>query len=294
MKSSKLLYSTYFEEYKLNDEQLKELQNALLFMFLDVKKVCDDNNIDYMMSGGTLLGTIRHKGFIPWDDDIDIMMLRSEYEKFKLVFAKTFKDKYILAEPLSDKRYVNKFPKIFKRDTKYIEIPYAGINDFDMLFIDIFIVENIPDSKVVQRIKSKIYNFAFKGASVCVDYLFPSPVIIEKAKINLEVSSYYNFRRKLGAIFSHIGGIYFYLRICERIARSKKQSKYLGVPSAISYEREILPREIFTKLTTGYFCGYEVKIPEEYDTYLSNLYGNYMEIPSKEKREVHVAYKVEL
>lgn len=294
MQSSKTLYSNYFKEYKLDINKLKELQDSLLLMFLDVKKVCDDNDIDYMMSGGTLLGTIRHKGFIPWDDDIDIMMLRSEYEKFKLAFKKTLKDKYILAEPLSDKKYFSKFPKIYKKGTTYVEIPTAGVDGFDMLFMDIFIVENIPNSKVLQKIKSKIYNFAFRGASVCIDYLFPSPVIIEKAKINLKVSNYYNFRRKLGALFSHIGGIYFYLGICERMARSKKQSKYLGVPSAISYEREILPREIFTKLTTGYFCGYEVKIPADYDRYLSNLYGNYMEIPSEEKREVHVAYKVEL
>ncbi|MGG7190020.1 LicD family protein [Clostridium paraputrificum] len=294
MKSSKLLYSTCFEEYKLNDFQIKNLQNSLLSMFLDFKQVCDENSIDYMMSGGTLLGTIRHKGFIAWDDDIDIMMLRSEYEKFRKIFVENLSDKYILAEPLSTEKYFSKMPKIFKKGTTYVEIPTAGVNSLDMLFIDVFIIENIPNPKMIQKIKAKIYNFAFKGSSVCIDYLFPSPVILEKSKTNAELAEYYNFRRKIGFVFSHLGGINFYLKICEKLSQSKNESKYLGVPSAISYEREILPREVFTELTTGIFCGYEVKIPANYDRYLRNLYGNYMEIPPVEKRESHVAYKIEL
>ena len=83
MRTSKSLYSRCFEEYRLSDETLKKLQNELLLMLIDVKSVCDSCQINYMLSGGSMLGAVRHQGFIPWDDDIDIMMLRSEYERFK-------------------------------------------------------------------------------------------------------------------------------------------------------------------------------------------------------------------
>ena len=294
MLSSKLIYSTYFSEYKLDGDQIKRLQNELLAIFIDIKNVCDEYNIQYMMSGGSLLGTVRHKGFSPWDDDIDIMMLRSEYEKFRHVFNITCSDKYILTEPLSDKKYLYKMPKIYKKGTKYVEIQNAGIHAFDMLFIDVFIIENIPDSKFLQKIKGRIYDFAYKGASVCIDYLYPSPAIEDKIKMSQELAKYYGFRKKIGFFFSKMGGIYFYLKICEKLAQTKKKSKYLGIPSGISYEREIFPCEVFTELTMGKFCGYEVKIPADYDRYLTNLYGDYMEIPPIEKREFHIAYKIEI
>lgn len=291
MKASKSLYSTCFEEYKLSDDLLKKLQHELLLMFLDIKSICDKYDIDYMLSGGTLLGAVRHNGFIPWDDDIDIMMTRHEYDRFRKVFNNTFTDKYVLAEPLSDPKYFCKMPKIYKKGTTYVEIPNAGINAYDMIFIDIFIIENIPNSKIIQWVKSKIYNFAYKGSSVCIDYLYPSPIIMEKSLQNQEVNEYYKFRRKIGCLFSHVGGINFYLRICEKFAQTNRRTRFMGVPSAISYEREILPSDIFVELTVGNFCGSDVKIPANYDRYLTNLYGNYMELPPLEKREYHVAYK---
>lgn len=292
--SSKLLYSTYFSEYKLDSKQIKKLQNELLAIFIDVKNVCDEYNIQYMMSGGSLLGAVRHEGFIPWDDDIDIMMLRSEYEKFRNVFNKTCSDKYVLMEPLSDKKYFYKMPKIYKKGTKYVEIQNAGIHAYDMLFIDVFIIENVPDSKFLRKIKGRIYDFAYKGASVCIDYLYPSPVIEEKAKRNQGLAEYYRFRKRIGFFFSKMGGIYFYLKICEKLAQTKKETVYLGIPSGISYEREIFPCEVFTKIAMGNFCGYKVKIPADYDRYLTNLYGDYMKIPPIEKRELHIAYKIEI
>lgn len=294
MIASKTLYSKSFKEYQLTEEQLKNLQNILLNMFLDIKKICDIHNIKYIMGGGSLLGTIRHKGFIPWDDDIDIMLLREEYNKLKDVFEKNLSEKYILAEPLSGNHYYSKMPKIYKKGTTYVEIPFAGIQSYNMVFIDVFIIEQIPKSAIIRKIKSNLYDFSYKASSVCLDYLYPSPAILDKCKYDDEVLQYYKFRRRLGFIFSKLGGINFYLWICEKLANSNSESEYLGVPAGISYEREILKKEVYLELTTGKFCGYDVNIPLHYDIYLKNLYGDYMKIPPIEKRENHMAYKVKL
>ena len=292
VKSSKSLYSTCFTKYKLTSEQLLNLQHELLKMLIDVKNICDSNNIDYMLSGGTLLGAIRHKGFIPWDDDIDIMMTRNEYDKFKVCFEAAFKERYQLTEPLSSPRYVSKMVKIYKKNTLFVEIPTAGVHGADMMFIDLFIIENVPSPGLTRKIKSVLYDIAFKASSVCVDYKYPSPIIEDESKNNKELNAYYSSRKRLGALFSHLGGMKFYLSICERIANQKKRTGWYGVPSAISYSREVFPCELFEEIGTAEFCGYEVKIPQNYDAYLKNLYGNYMEVPPPEKREVHSAYKI--
>jgi lipopolysaccharide cholinephosphotransferase len=163
-----------------------------------------------------------------------------------------------------------------------------------MLFVDVFIIENMPNQAWKRTVKGAVYDFAYKGSSVCIDYLFPSPVIETKAETDREVKKYYRFRKKMGCIFSHMGGIHFYLKLCDTLAQHSGETKYLGIPSGISYGREIFERKVLTELGTAMFCGYEVKIPADYDTYLKNLYGDYGKIPPKEKREVHAAYKVEL
>ena len=293
MKKSKGLYSKFFLEYELTGERLKTLQVELLLMLKDVKSVCDEYGIDYMLSGGTMLGAVRNQSFIPWDDDIDIMMLRSEYEKFADKFRSAFPGKYIVAEPFSDPHYFSKAVKIFKRGTTFVEIPNAGVGGMDMIFLDLFIIENVPAPGLHRKLKAVLYDTAYKASSVCIDYLYPSPIIEKKAREIRELNDYYKFRKRLGWIFAHLGGIHFYLRICDRLGRQKKKTGWLGIPSAISFEREIFPEAVFTVLTTKPFCGTDFKVPEAYDDYLKNLYGDYMEIPPENRREYHVAYKIE-
>lgn len=293
IKSSKSLYSKYFQEYVITGEQRLKLQEVLLEMFLDFKNICDDNGIQYLMSGGSLLGTIRHQGFIPWDDDIDVMMLRSEFNKLKNHFNKSLGEKYELVEPLSHSKYFGKMPKIYKRETSFIEIPSAGIGAFDMIFMDIFVIENIPKNQLIAKLRGGVYNLSHKASSVCIDYLYPSPIIEEKAQEFIEVRKYYHLRKFLGKVFSILGGVQFYLAICNSLANYSRATGYLGVPSAIGYNREVFPEKVFTDVTTAVFCGYDVNIPVHYDKYLKNLYGDYMQIPSESDREFHVAYKME-
>ena len=294
MKSSKALYSRCFKEYELQGENLKRLQDNLLEMFLDIKQVCETYDIKYMLSGGTLLGAVRHGEFIPWDDDIDLMMLRREYERFKSVFVEVLSDKYELVEPLQDKYVICKQPKIYKKHSVYVEIPTAGIPEHGELFIDLFVIENVPKPGLKRKIKAKIYDFAYKASSVCADYVYPSPVIEEKAKKDSELNEYYTFRKRMGSVFSHLGGLHFYLSICNCLGKGKEETGWMGIPSGINYEKEIVPSRVYEELTTGTFCGYKVSIPQNYDIYLRNLYGDYMQIPPEEKREYHAAYKVEL
>lgn len=289
---SKKLYSTAFQEYILDDEMLRKMQSELFKILLDVKYVCEKYDIKYMLNGGTLLGAVRHKGFIPWDDDLDIMMKREEADKLAQRFREEFPDKYIVAEPLCDEKYVVKSVKIFKKGTKYVEIPYVGIDVFDMLFIDVFVIENVPANKLMRSLHSRYYNFIYKAASVCVDYKYPSPVIEEKAKENEDVKKYVKLRKRLGCFFSHVGGMKFYLRLCEKIANKKRHTGWLGIPSG-GCVVENFPEKMYTELTTAEFCGEQFPVPKDYDGYLTVIFGDYMKLPEPSERDCHVAYKVE-
>lgn len=293
MKASKELYSELFKEYILSSRDIRELQVVLYGMLEKVCFLLDKYNIDYMLSGGTLLGAIRHSGFIPWDDDVDIMMTRDNYDRF-LKYQYELDDDLLFIEPLSSSRYYCKNPKIFKKNTKYVEISNANIDTFDMVFIDIFIIENAPKSKLHRAIRGFFYDVSYKGASVCMDYLFPSEPIINKARINNDLDKYYRLRRILGCIFSHFGGLYFYLRIVDKLGQYRKKTGLYCVPSAISYNREVFSAKIFETISESRFEQANYKIPRYYDIYLKNLYGDYMQIPPIEKREVHVAYKFKL
>lgn len=296
MKASKTLYSASLHKYDLTESQLKKLQEMLLAMMVDFKKICDDNDINYMLSGGTCLGAVRHKGFIPWDDDADLMMLRSEYERLKGVIQcdSTFQHKYILVEPLSDPKYICKMPKIYLKGSVYTEISKAGIDKFNMIYIDLFIIENVPKCHFMRKLKGKIYDFAYLASSLCADYRYPSPAIEEVCLENKELAMYYHMRRSLGKLFDHIGGMKFYLKLDEKLAKQDKVTGIVAVPSGIRYEREVFEYRVFDETIEMKFCNIDFKIPKFYDAYLTNLYGDYMKIPPADKREVHGAYRFQM
>ena len=292
MRESKSLYSRCFSEYSLSGEDLQKLQSVLLTILVDIKTVCDKYGIDYMLCAGTTLGAVRHQGFIPWDDDVDVMMLRSEFERFKKVFCSEFPEKYALVEPLSDPRYVSKLVKIYKKGTVFVELSTAGVGGPDMIFADLFLIENVPAPGLERKLKTIVYDIAFKAASVVVDYRYPSPPIVEKCRTDRELRRYYALRRFLGFCFSLFGSLRFYLKICEAIAKQKKETDWLGIPSDSGYADRIYPRELFTHLCEADFCGFRMKIPQDYDRYLRAEYGDYMQFPPPEKREVHSAYRI--
>ncbi len=102
MRRSKDIFSDCFHELIIDDEKLRNMQLRLLDALSDVHNICEKYNLQYFLSGGTLLGAIRHKGFIPWDDDIDIMMPLTDYNKLGELVAQEFGDKYLVKYPRTD------------------------------------------------------------------------------------------------------------------------------------------------------------------------------------------------
>ena len=137
-----------FKSKKYDDETLKHLQKVQLMMLKDFIKICEDNGILYFVNGGTLLGTIRHGGFIPWDDDIDIMMFRKDFEKLNKLMSETENEKYTLCNVLNEETYHYTWNRFNLKNT-LLEEWWAKQVDYDPnIFMDIFILDNLPENKI--------------------------------------------------------------------------------------------------------------------------------------------------
>lgn len=288
----KKVYTACFPEYRLTDSEIGKLQGCLLEMFLVIREICNRNGIRYMMAGGSLLGTVRHQGFIPWDDDLDLMITREDYIRFRKAFARAKREgicrDYILAEPGRSRDYYFKIPKIYKKDTNYSQLCYMGNSRYNMVGIDLFIIEYMPGSRLKRAVNTAVFDFAYYASSFCLDYICPSPVILKKGRTDPQLRRYYRARRVMGAVFSVLGGMQFYLKVCRKISEYPHRSTLMGIPCGISYSRIIFDASFFSETTTGMFCGYEVTILRRYHEYLTHVFGDYMTIPPEEEREVHV------
>lgn len=249
---------------------INDLRKAQLVMqdILDyVVEICDENNIFYWLEGGTLLGAVRHKGFIPWDDDIDICMMYDDYNKFLSIFKNN--EKYTLLEKNTEKDY---------------EFPYAKV------------VSNLHTCEYNGTIHNKgiwidIFPMNFYDIS-CVDRLNEFGILKQERKLNKQ--------KKLKTIKEKI-----MITIRQRIIKSKilKLKKILsieknkGSKDIVQHDVNLITGKINRKyedifpLKKIIFEGKKYNCPNNYDNYLKELYNDYMKIPKESERISHPSGK---
>lgn len=276
--------------YELTPEESDKLKSVLLDIYKDIKRVCDKYGIMVMLSGGSCLGAVRHKGYIPWDDDLDLMMSRDDYEKLKDIFDEELSDKYSLSVPRRSKESIALSMRIIKKGTLCL-----GVNDFNPeaengICIDVFPIEKLPDNSFCRRLKCwflDILRICVISSSI---YLTKNQ-LLKKSFVSNKL--YYYIRCVIGFFFSLWGRkrLYDYF---DRIASNSKGKKYSTITTGRGMSRkECLPTEVFFPSKQTTFEGVDAYIPNDADRYLSNLYGDYMKIPPVEKRERHFYVKLD-
>ena len=276
---------------EISAQELRLLQNTLLEMLLDVLAVCQAHNIRAFLLGGTALGAVRHKGFIPWDDDIDIGMPRDDYKRFIPVFETYLSDRYVLNAPNYSETALARFPKILKK-ASYLDT--GGIRDKSLckVFLDIFIVDRIPENTFKRKWKGLWCNVLEFIAGQVAYYECLDEIWIRQFKTNGKTSYY--IRRFIGWLFSFQCASRWYDSI-DRVIQYPKETRLWGLPTGCRhYFGEIFPEDVFFPNGTGVFDGHAVPMVNDPDAYLKNLYGDFMQIPPPEKRQKHFVRELRL
>ena len=263
-----------YTEY--DDETLKYLQNLELMILKDFIKICNENNLTYYMYAGSLLGAIRHNGFIPWDDDLDVVMFREDFEKFKKIFNSN--EKYTLLTNESEPNYFYFFAKLMLNGTVFEENWISQVNFRIGVNIDIFVLDDLAESKFkrfYQLRKSFFYSKLLNMSQIKLNDLpLFSKIISHSIHDILKL-----FRVKTSSIYTNC------LRFLKRYPGN---SKYVFDISATAEEYPLVfSKSDFYPPTSIKFEDILVNVPKNYDEILKNLYGDYMELPPKEKRYNH-------
>ena len=272
----------------MTSDELQRLKAEMLDCYMSVARVCAENDLTIMLGGGSALGAVRHKGFIPWDDDFDAIMPRKDFEKLKDIFEKELGEKYILNAPNYSEKASNRFPKILIKGTRFVEIGSNPNDDNNKIKIDIFILENVPNNIIKRYLKGLWCTLIMYVCSRVETFEDKSSAFSQT-----EAAASLKYRKAVGKIFSYRNASEWRNTV-DKACQYACETKLLGLPTGRKhYFGEILPKSSFLPVSYGEFEKRTVAIPGNYDKYLTNLYGDYMELPSEEKRENHSIVDIE-
>lgn len=246
------------ERFNPDGSMLRKQQLRMLEILLYIDKVCKDNNINYWLSSGTLLGAVRHGGFIPWDDDLDIEMMREDYDRFQKVFSNN--EDYVLQTYKSDKNYLLPFAKVRDLHSELDELGNNVSFKYKGCFVDIFILERSPRFVYVifgsllyllQRMQCGVTNNYLLKMTYLLKQMFYSLIFIAKPIFNILPYKTLNHTYGCGPRWK------------------SRDIKHIFPLTQLSFE------------------GYMFPAPFNYKSYLKRMFGNYELLPNLDKVRIH-------
>ncbi len=251
---------------KIPSEEIKKIEISILDY---IASVCEENNIGYYLAYGTLLGAIRHHGFIPWDDDIDLYMLREDYMKFIKLVNNKQDERFRLFTIYNDDSFYYEFAKVIDSKT-ILHVENVKDNPNEGVWVDIFPLDNI--SKWV-KIQKCFINVSVACRILSVYKRFPSE---KRNKVFYPLW-----------LFSKMIGPRFFLKMTEKFAMRGNNEEMVGYMASMGISHFYFPKKWCDRICMVDFEGKKYPAFEQYDDYLKYQYGDYMQLPPEDKRISH-------
>lgn len=260
----------------MEQEVLRRVRLTQLEIAKEIRRVCEENDIQYFLAHGSFLGAVRHGGFIPWDDDMDMGMLRRDYEKFCRIAPSSLKPDYCLQNWYTEPNYGLPFAKVMKRNTLYLENKKTRRLENNGIYVDIFPYDYAPeDPHVRNRLTAEMLSiYRVKLMKSGYKPWLEDDRIVWKKRIGYlyyQLKSLFVSQQSLARDYDTLAvAVHDSEVICERNGRTKLDC----------YDRSCVE-----ELAEYTFEGEIFKGPKNYDQYLTNLYGDYMVLPPENQRE---------
>ena len=285
------------DNIELSGERLAALQRVLVGMLADIDAVCRQNGLFYTLGGGTCLGAVRHGGFIPWDDDMDLNMPRSEFSRFAEALSAAHGDKYYIQTADNTPGCTLAFPRIrlkgtLVRSREDVDLPDEACG----AYVDVFFAENVPAGALPRRLHGLV-SMALGLAYSCRRFAAYADSFLALAAGDEAMTR--TFRRKiaLGRLLS-FWSARRWTRVWDRWNGrcADDASTYIAFPVGRGhYLRETYRRDAFFPAADAAFAGIVACVPRDAAAYLQNLYGpDYMTPPAAAQQETHVVYAFDL
>lgn len=266
------------------DNRQSQLRKAQLYILDEIKRICTLHNIEYFLDGGSMLGAVRHQGFIPWDDDIDVGMKLDHYRKFLAIAERELGEDFFIDNHEHNQDCALVFSKIRLKETMYLELKGNENALHNEIFVDIFPYYYVSDNIAVRNIEAFQMRILSQALLEKSGYkVWAGEGIIKRLKfIPIDL---------LGALLSKE---YMHQKMNNILTRHTN-TKYMCVHAGGRfYQFWNMPSEIFSHYMMASFEGESYPILEDYDTYLTIGYGDYMTLPPESQRVTHNIVKLDL
>ena len=266
----------------MNQQEFNKLQSVQLEIMDEVHRVCCEHNITYYIIGGTALGAVRHKGFIPWDVDIDIAMPRVDYERFAHSCQTVLSDRFVYRDYKNTHNFVHPHALVCIKNT-FLSTRHEYLNSHEEnlgIYLDVFPLDVAPENPVLQhkqaedikRIKWLQY---YRRA-----YLYDNKFLRNTMKKLL--ATFIGFFYSIDKLNAMLDAVF---RRYENI----ESSLWCSMSSHYSYEKQCMSSSVYGKAQLVKFENREFYAPEQLDEYLTRIFKNYMELPPESERQANLA-----
>ena len=264
------------------EDQLKTLQDIELLILDEITRICQILNIDFFLYGGSLIGAVKYHGFVPWDDDIDIALPRDEYKKLVELGPGIASEAFYFQTPYNDKKCPFSYSKLRLKGTKYVEYGYHKLSIEQGIYVDIYPIDNLPDDDREYKKQYRKFQFWAKlyARRQC-------PYTTEKG-IGLKVTLKKAIKLPVSYLLKAIPAE----RLIRRIDRISSEYNMCLTMRAGNYYHAT-PVNVFKSIkpyVIGSYENREMKLPNDWEGFLTARYGDYRSLPPESKRIGHKPY----